>query len=69
LQLSKTPDLSAGLWRISKGILTEVPTTVHEVKRDLQPEVQTVQEATYSLLRHLGLATILEIQDPLNNRL
>jgi len=43
---------------MSKGILTEIPTTVHEVKRDLQPEVQTVQEATYNLLRRLGLTTI-----------
>jgi hypothetical protein len=32
---------------MSKGILTEVPTTGDEVQRDLQPEVQTVHEATY----------------------
>jgi benzoylformate decarboxylase len=43
---------------MSKGILTEVPTTVHEVNRDLQGEGQTVYEATYNLLRRLGLTTI-----------
>jgi hypothetical protein len=48
---------------MSKGILTEVPTTVHEVKRDLQGEGQTVYEATYNLLRRLGLTTIFVIAD------
>src|SRR5208282_6659636 len=38
--------------------LTEVPTTADEVQRDLQPEVQTVYEATFNLLRKLGLTTI-----------
>ena len=43
---------------MSKGILTEVPTTADEVQRGLQPEVKTVHEVTYNLLRRLGLTTV-----------
>jgi|tagenome__1003787_1003787.scaffolds.fasta_scaffold20990073_4 benzoylformate decarboxylase len=43
---------------MNEGILTEVPTAVHDVKGALRPQDQTVQEATYNLLRRLGLTTI-----------
>src|SRR3954466_438207 len=43
---------------MNEGILTEVPTAVHDVKGALRPQDQTVQEATYNLLRKLGLTTI-----------
>jgi benzoylformate decarboxylase len=42
---------------MSKDILTEVPTTADEGQRGRQSELQTVQEATYNLLRRLGLTT------------
>jgi len=43
---------------MNKGILTEAETNVDEAKYSSPTEVQTVYEATYNLLRRLGLTTI-----------